>query len=259
MQAKPVDDAALAERLREAARRLFVGLSGTGYGRCDLRMDATGELYMLEINPNCAIFYPSTDPGSADYILQNDPAKHRGFVEQIITAALARHQRQHRAWEVRANREGDFGTFAIEPIAEGTVIQHDEEQPHVLVSRSRVEKAWDARRKDWFARYAWPLTDGVWVMWGDDPEDWRPINHSCDPNAWIDGLDLVARRPIADGEEITVDYATFYNEAMPAFACDCGAAACRGVVRGTDYQTSVVECYGPHVSDYIRRHRNGHH
>ncbi|MBI3914724.1 MAG: hypothetical protein HY327_11150 [Chloroflexi bacterium] len=45
---------------------------------------------MLEINPNCGVFYAPDEPGSADYILLNDSAGHRGFVEQIIRAALAR-------------------------------------------------------------------------------------------------------------------------------------------------------------------------
>src|SRR5262245_17355356 len=34
-------------------------------------------------------------------------------------------------------------------------------------------------------------------------------NHSCDPNLWWEGpYDLVARRDIAAGEELTNDYAT---------------------------------------------------
>lgn len=256
LHARPCTDPDLAERLKEAARRLFVGLGGTGYGRCDLRVDAAGEVWMLEINPNCAIFYPPSDPGSADLILQHDPAGHRGFVEQILAAALARHRRNRRPWEVRADREGSYGTFAVEPVAAGEVVQRYEEQPHVLVTRSHVERHWDERRKGWFARYAWPLTDEVWVMWSDDPEDWRPVNHACDPNAWLDGLDLVARRPIAAGEEITVDYATFYNEAMPDFACACGASSCRETVRGTDHLGPFAVPYGEHVSDYVRARRS---
>ena len=252
LSARPCADPDLAERLKEASRRLFVGLGGAGYGRCDLRVDADGEVWMLEINPNCAIFYPPSDPGSADLILQHDPAGHRGFVEQILAAALARHRRNRQVWEVRADREGTYGTFATEPIPEGAVIQRYEEQPHVLVTRSHVERHWDERRKDWFARYAWPLTDEVWVMWSDDPEAWRPVNHGCDPNAWLCGLDLVARREIAAGEEVRVDYAMFYNDAMPAFACDCGAADCRGTIRGTDHRAPFVERYAGHVSDYVR-------
>src|ERR1700760_951579 len=34
-------------------------------------------------------------------------------------------------------------------------------------------------------------------------------NHGCAPNLWMEGaLTIVARRPIAAGEELTIDYAT---------------------------------------------------
>ena len=45
---------------------------------------------MLEINPNCGVFYPPDDPGTADLILANDRHGHRGFAEQVVRAALAR-------------------------------------------------------------------------------------------------------------------------------------------------------------------------
>jgi D-alanine-D-alanine ligase len=99
------------------------------------------------------------------------------------------------------------------------------------------------------------LTDEVFVSWSPDPEQWKPINHSCDPNAWLQGLNLVARRKIRAGEEITIDYATFYNERMDDFVCHCGARKCRGIIRGTDYRESFVERYGDHVSDYVRTKR----
>jgi D-alanine-D-alanine ligase len=81
------------------------------------------------------------------------------------------------------------------------------------------------------------------------------VNHSCDPSAWLEGLDVVARRRLEPGQEITLDYATFYNERMPAFQCHCGSEACRGIVRGTDYLEPFVERYGEHISDYVRRKR----
>jgi SET domain-containing protein len=43
-----------------------------------------------------------------------------------------------------------------------------------------------------------------------EPADWPGIhgNHSCDPNLWMDdAVTVVARRQIAPGEELTVDYA----------------------------------------------------
>ena len=90
----PVDDEALAARLRRASARFFVALGGASFGRCDIRVDASGEPYMLEINPNCGVYYPPTDPGSADLCLMRDPAGHAGFTRQLVEAALARHARQ---------------------------------------------------------------------------------------------------------------------------------------------------------------------
>jgi D-alanine-D-alanine ligase len=91
----PVTDPDLSGRLRDMSAKLFVGLRGTGYGRCDIRMDAQGELFMLEINPQGAIFYPPEAPGMADYILRFDPRGHAGFVDLLFRAALALHKRKN--------------------------------------------------------------------------------------------------------------------------------------------------------------------
>jgi D-alanine-D-alanine ligase-like ATP-grasp enzyme len=90
MQCVPCQDPVLAARLQTVSKKLFVALNGSGYGRCDLRMDARGELYLLEINPNCGIFYPPDELGSADFILMQHPDGHDGFIERIIRAALSR-------------------------------------------------------------------------------------------------------------------------------------------------------------------------
>jgi D-alanine-D-alanine ligase-like ATP-grasp enzyme len=52
-------DPSLDARLRAAAAKAFTGLGGTSFGRADMRVDEdTGEIYFLEMNPNCGIFYP---------------------------------------------------------------------------------------------------------------------------------------------------------------------------------------------------------
>ena len=104
-------------------------------------------------------------------------------------------------------------------------------------------------------RYSWPLTDGIWVTPSPDPEDWHPINHSCDPNAWWEGLDVVARRDIAPGEEITLEYATFHDERMDPFVCGCGAPACRTIVRGGDHLLDAMDVYAGHRSDHVAGRR----
>lgn len=102
MRCVPCDDPALAARLQAMAKKLFVALNGSGYGRCDFRMDARGELYLLEINPNCGIFYPADELGSADFILSQHANGHRDFVERIIRAALNRHQNKNRIFPYTA-------------------------------------------------------------------------------------------------------------------------------------------------------------
>ena len=87
----PVADPILAARLRREAAQFFVALGGTSFGRCDIRVDAAGTPYMLEINPNCGVYFLPDDPGTADIILANDPAGHAGFTRQLVAAALARH------------------------------------------------------------------------------------------------------------------------------------------------------------------------
>jgi hypothetical protein len=46
------------------------------------------------------------------------------------------------------------------------------------------EKPWRGRNRSRysFRRYAFPLSDDVYVLWSDDPAEWAPMNHSCDPN-----------------------------------------------------------------------------
>jgi len=218
-------------------------------------MDADGQLFMLEINPNCGVYYAPEDPGSADLALLNDPAGHQGFTDLLIRSALARHARKQRGWETLPTPGNGYAVFANRNIAPGETIMAFQGVPHTLVTRSWVEGHWDKKGQDWFRHYAWPLTDEVWVTWPEDPESWRPINHSCNPNAWLDGLDLVARRSIAPGEEIRVDYATYGNNILAPFDCSCGMPSCRKQIREEDHLQSFLDCYGSHISDYVREKR----
>ncbi len=63
----------------------------------------------------------------------------------------------------------------------------------------------------------------------------RHVNHSCDPNAYemFEGESsyFVARREIAEGEEITLDYNINIAQGT-AWPCNCGAARCLGTVVG---------------------------
>lgn len=60
----------------------------------------------------------------------------------------------------------------------------------------------------------------------------RFINHSCDPNTFMrctpTRAEFYARRAIAAGEELTVDYG--YNHHEGRLRCACGARNCRGKI-----------------------------
>jgi D-alanine-D-alanine ligase len=95
MTCTPVRDPELARRLQDMSIKLFLGLNGVSYGRCDIRMSTSGDLYMLEINAQAAVFYPPEAPGTADHILLNDPRGHQGFLDLLLNAAIARHRRKN--------------------------------------------------------------------------------------------------------------------------------------------------------------------
>ncbi|GAA2256155.1 hypothetical protein GCM10010232_52080 [Streptomyces amakusaensis] len=84
------------------------------------------------------------------------------------------------------------------------------------------------------------------------------VNHSCDPVCGI-GLnpagahDLVARRPIRSGQEITFDYAmrNFSIEHFPAH-CRCGTVLCRGRITGwKDLPADRRAAYRGSVAPYL--------
>jgi D-alanine-D-alanine ligase len=251
MKCIPVEQSDLVVRLQEMSTKLFLGLNGTGYGRCDVRMNSEGELFMLEINPNGAVFYPPNEPGTADYILKYDPRGHKFFVENLFRAALARHARKQNKWMVRFDIREGFGTYAVKPISAGETIISFEGQPHTLISKSFVRENWSLANQEIFFRHAHPLTDEIYVLWENDSSQWKPLNHACDPNAWFEGLNVIARRDIQPGEQITLDYAMLYGEEMPLFECHCDSPTCRGIIRGTDYLEPFVKHYGDHLSTYV--------
>ena len=68
----------------------------------------------------------------------------------------------------------------------------------------------------------------------------RFINHSCAANCRSTGFDLeVAVRDIEAGEEVTDDYGSLNVDYE--FACACGTARCRGLVRALDIRTFAPE------------------
>ena len=230
---RPVADDALAERLAHAAERIFRGFRGVGYARLDFRQDAQGTLHFLEINFTCSVFYPEGSEGSADHILRYDGIGAAGFLELIIDEGIARHRQRQPLTEMRGDSIAGYGSFALVDFEAGDVVFPGEERAFRVTTLPHVQRHWTAEQQREFRRYAYPLSSAVYALWSDDPTQWRPQNHACDPNTAFRGLDVVALRGIVRGEELTLDYGAAMNEYSEPFTCHCGSPTCRGEIVGT--------------------------
>ena len=228
----PVHDIALDQRLRSTAEKIFHSFGGVGYARLDFRMNDAGELFFLEINFTCSVFYENGYEGSADYILKYDGIGQKAFLHHIINEGIARHERKKKNYVVRNNAISGFGIYASKALLPGDLIFKGEEMSQRIVTKKWVEENWNEDEKLTFRRYAYPLGKEVFLLWSHLPQDWAPQNHSCDANTAFDGLNIIAKRQIPKEEELTLDYATFLDENAEPFNCLCGAVNCRGIIKG---------------------------
>jgi D-alanine-D-alanine ligase-like ATP-grasp enzyme len=230
---KPCNDEALEVKLKSAAEKIFNGFTGVGYARLDFRVNEKGEVYFLEINFACSVFYEDGYEGSADYVLNYDPIGKAGFLKHIIAEGIARHEFNQKKYRVKGNSINGYGIVAQKTLKKGEVIFKLEESVQRIVTKRYVEKNWTAEQKEEFRHYAYPISDEVYILWDYKPENWAPQNHSCDPNTSYDGLNLIALRDIPAEEELTLDYADLLDEAMESFVCTCGLSNCRKIITGT--------------------------
>lgn len=76
------------------------------------------------------------------------------------------------------------------------------------------------------------------------PEFLRYINHSCDPNIFLDTQtgQIIALRDIHPGEELRYFYPSTEWAMSQAFQCGCGTAQCLGTIGGaSQLPTPVLE------------------
>jgi uncharacterized protein len=144
------------------------------------------------------------------------------------------------------------GLFATGPIAAGTTIARLGGR---LVSRTALEGmlAGAAHRENHPYIDCLSVEEGIDLVL-DDPR-LHFGNHSCDPNMWhVGAYALVARRDIAAGDEIVVDYGTQTDSPHFTMPCRCGSALCRGMVTGLDWRRFELQTrYGEHWVPVLKR------
>lgn len=228
----PCSDPELEKQLRAATERIFLGFNGVGYARLDFRVNDKKEIYFLEINFTCSVFYTDGYEGSADFIIKYDGIGQAGFLQHMIKEGIARHKRRIKPFIMKGNSIAGFGIYAARDITEGEIMFTGEGKAQRIITKRYVEKNWNEDEKLHFRRYAYPVSEELFILWDEDPSEWAPQNHSCEPNTAFDGLNVLAIRDIKTGEELTLDYAQFLDENMEPFQCQCAAAGCRGLITG---------------------------
>ncbi|HEY0432632.1 MAG TPA: ATP-grasp domain-containing protein, partial [Chitinophagaceae bacterium] len=186
----PCDDPALETELRQAAEKIFTAFGGVGYARMDFRVNEKNQVYFLELNFTCSVFYTDGYEGSADFILKFDEAGQGGFLKHIVAEGIARHQRKIKPFVIKGNSIAGFGIYANRDLRAGDFIFSGEEKPQRLVTLRHVERNWSESDRETFRRYAYPISKEVFLIWDSDPTEWAPQNHSCDPNSAYNGLNV---------------------------------------------------------------------
>ena len=91
------------------------------------------------------------------------------------------------------------------------------------------------------------------------PIPMRYLNHSCSPNCGllirtgVEDIEIHALRPIAAGEELTLDYETFEVEFQGLTGpCLCGSPSCRGTLVGySGLSPGLRKAYGVYIAEYL--------
>ncbi|CAA9232723.1 MAG: hypothetical protein AVDCRST_MAG41-1072 [uncultured Corynebacteriales bacterium] len=165
---------------------------------------------------------------------------------------MRNHGYPERAWfdprlELRASPVHGRGVYATAPIPAGARLQ--------VIGGTVVttaEKAAGAVRLEPGRDYnEGQLDEDLWILSPVDEGLNYFFNHSCDPNS----TGLVARRDIAAGEEVTMDYAIeIADDDYELAPCRCGTALCRGRVTGDDWRRPDLQArYGDEFFPFLRR------
>lgn len=135
--------------------------------------------------------------------------------------------------QVRRSALHGQGVFALVRMKSGAVVDHYEGQRY---SPDEVGG------RDWnnALTYAFGLSDGTVIDGATGGNATRHLNHACEPNCKAfeydaeDGsirLVIETIRPIAPGDELTLDYALqIGDDDSRDYPCACGASTCRGTL-----------------------------
>lgn len=143
-----------------------------------------------------------------------------------------------------------LGLFAVEPIRTGELVG--------IKTGHIVDEAYVKAHAGHIRGDHWQITDDFFYASTTETEHSDILigfNHSCEPNAYIDGQILLRTiRDIEPGEEITVDYATYFTSDTMEFDCLCKTASCRKHIKpSVDWQNPRLQAkYKGYFANFIQ-------
>jgi len=153
-----------------------------------------------------------------------------------LTSAAAATATAKLFYVVRHSKIHGNGVFATRKIPQGTCII--EYQGERITWKEAVRRE-NLKAPDDFHTFFFSLDSGKIIDGGDNGNDARWINHSCEPNCEAQEEDgkvfIYALRDIARGEELYYDYGLIMEERHTpalkrAYRCLCGTSSCRGTL-----------------------------
>jgi SET domain-containing protein len=155
--------------------------------------------------------------------------------------------------EIRTSSLHGKGMFAVSTISKGEIVAI---WGGNYVSKEVAEQARKTNRE----LRVQQIDDEVFEVFSKEEAGYDPTyfhNHSCDPNTWMDDeVTISAKRDIASGEELTIDYAMFEgkDEYVAIQKCECGSPRCRGKITGGDWRlANLQDAYRNHFSPMLNR------
>lgn len=142
-----------------------------------------------------------------------------------------------------ADRHGGLGVFTVRPVrAGGIAMSYDlGDWYDPLYSWAEVQALGLDPNEELIQ-----VDEDAFVARGGMFDDF--VNHCCAPSMGLRltpwGYEFVALRDIEAHEELTWDYATYWDHTSEPLRCGCGAASCRGVTnRFSDMPVASQERY----------------
>ena len=141
----------------------------------------------------------------------------------------------------------DTGLFATAPIVAGEVVMRLGGE--VLTDDEFRDRT---RHMDHYSGLA--IDNGLNLLLPDDgPTNFG--NHSRDSNLWMDdAVTVSARRDIAPGDGLTIDYALQTADLSWSMRCTCGSPVCCVSITNEDWhRPELQQRYAGHFSPFINR------